>query len=138
MVQFLRRGTTFNLAGARKTLHKRRCKAGLSSKKLTDKDLLQHLEEGQGYLGHKSVLEHRLKKSWQIHRDDGACFRILDAELVAVTNTADNTVLTILTKEIAQKRIPFDLGLTFEVYRTSLISQSLTNQGGKQPPKAEP
>jgi hypothetical protein len=124
MVQYLRRGTKFDFAGARHTLHKKRCKAGLSCKKLTDKDLLKHLEDVHGYLGHKGVLEHRLKKSWQIHKDDGACFRILEADLVAVTNLADNTVVTILTKEIAQKKIPFDLNETFEAYMAALASQA--------------
>ena len=131
MVQYLRRGTKFDLFGLHQAIRKNRFKTGLSGKKPTDKDLLDHLKNGQGYLGHKGVLEHRLKKSWCIHKNAERCFRILEADLVAVTNIADNTVVTILTRKIAQKKIPFDLGPIFETYAKSLTSQSANFRRGE-------
>jgi hypothetical protein len=131
MVQYLNRGTKFDLTGARHALYKKRKKAGRIAKTLTDKDLLNHLAEGHGYLGHKGILEHRLKKSWRIHQDAESCFRLLEKGLIAVTNSTDKTVVTILTQEIAQKKIPFDLNLALEVYETSLTSQLLTSQASK-------
>lgn len=128
MIQYLDRGTSFDLSAARHTLHKKRKKAGQIVKNLADKDLLRHLEEGQGYLGHKGILEHRLKKSWRVHQDGNGCFRLLESGLVAVTNPADKTVITILTQEIAQKKVPFDLTLAFEVYTASLTAQLLNSQ----------
>ncbi|TLX16207.1 hypothetical protein [Rhizobium sp. MHM7A] len=132
MVQYLDRGTKFDLSAARHTLHKKRKKAG-QIVKITDKDLLRHLEEGQGYLGHKGILEHRLKKSWRVHQNGNGCFRLLESGLVAVTNPADKTVITILTQEMAQKKVPFDLTLAFEVYTASLTAQSLNSQSTNIP-----
>lgn len=128
MVQYLDRGTKVDLSAARHALHKKRRKAGQITKNLTDIDLLRHLEEGQGYLGHKGILEHRLKKSWRVHHDKESCFRLLEAGLVAVTNPTDKTVITILTQEIAQKKVPFDLALAFEIYAASLTGQSLNSR----------
>jgi hypothetical protein len=93
-----------------------------------DKDLLTHLEESRGYFGHRGALEHRLKKSWLVHKDNNACFRLMEAKLVAVMSPEDTTVITILTQEMAQKKLPFDLDVAYEVYMDSLTAQSLNSQ----------
>ncbi len=128
MVQYLNRGTRYDVKAARHALHKKRRKTGQIAKTLTDKDFLEHLAEGRGCLGHRATLEHRLKKSWRIHDDKASCFRLLEGKLVAVMNAADNTVVTILTQEIAQKKVPVDLTFAFDVYSASLTAQLLNSQ----------
>lgn len=128
MVQYLNRGTRFDVKAARSALYKKRRKIGQIANTLTDKDFLKHLAEGQGCRGHMATLVHRLKKSWRIHRDEESCFRLLEGKLVAVMNAADNTVVTILTQDIAQKKVPVDLTFAFEVYAASLEAQLLNSQ----------
>lgn len=123
MVQYLDRGTKFNVIAARHHLHQKRWKAEKIKGPISDKDLLTHLEEGQGYLGHRGNLEHRLKKSWLVHRDEKGCFRLMDSKLIAVMNPEDNTVITILTQEMAQKKLPFDIDIAYEVYMDALMPQ---------------